>query len=84
MAHTSAILAQNQAILMQIKSHMSQHAISVPTPAASTPSPEEPVPTPWQALVDSFDVLAATAVATTPPAAPQPVQDEDDSSPATK
>ena len=80
MAQTSSILAQNQAILMQIQSHLGLLAISpyVPAQAFSSPTPAGPTP-PSLAPADPLDVLA---VAATPSAAPQPVQAEDDSSPA--
>ena len=70
---------------MQIKSHLGLPAISpsVPALAASSPSPAGPILTPHPAPADSLDVLEAVVVAATPPAAPQPVEDEDDSSPAT-
>ena len=72
MAQTSAILSHNQAILMQIQSHMGLPAISLYVPAQAAPAPPStgPVPTPQPAPADSFDVLAAAAVAATPPAAP--------------
>ena len=69
---------------MQIQSHLGLLAISpyvpaqdfsAPTPQASAPPPPDPAP--------SLDVLAATAVAATPPVVPQPVQIEDTSSPTT-
>ena len=64
---------------MQIQSHLGLHEIFpyVPTQAFSAPTPAGPAP------VDSPDVLTAAIVATTPLAAPQPVEAEDDSSPAT-
>ena len=82
MAHTSTILAQNQAILMQIQRHLGLLAISpyVPAQTVPTPTPAGPVPPPPPALAGSLVVLA---VAATPPAAPQPAQTEDASSPAT-
>ena len=85
MAQNSAILAQNQVILMQIQSHLGLPSISpyVAASAASAPSSAGPVPTPQLAPTNSLDVLAVAAVVATPPAAPQPVQDEDDSSPVT-
>ena len=75
MAQTSAIFAQNQAILMQIQSHLGLPAISpyVPAQTVSAPTPAGPVPPPPPAPADSLVVLAAVAVAATPPAAPQPV-----------
>ena len=81
MAQTSAILAQNQAILMQIQSHLGLPTISpyVPAHVFSTPTPVGPAPLP-PVPADPLDVLA---VAATPPVAPQPVQAEDASSPAT-
>ena len=81
MAQTSAILAQNQAIIMQIQSHLGLPTISpyVPTQAFSAPTPAGPAPPP-PAPADPLDVLAVVA---TLPAAPQPVQVEDASSPAT-
>ena len=84
MAQTSAILAQNQAILMQIQSHLGLPAISsyVPAQAFSAPTPAGPAPPP-PAPANPLDVLAAAAVAATPPTASQPVQAEDASSPAT-
>ena len=69
---------------MQIQSHLGLPTISpyVPAQAASTPTLVGPVPPPLPALADPLDVLAAAAVAATPPAAPQPIQAEDASSPA--
>ena len=70
---------------MQIQSHLGLPAISpyVPAQAASGPTLARPVPPPPPAPADSLDVLVAAAVVATPPAAPQPVQAEDASSPAT-
>ena len=69
---------------MQIKSHLSLPATSpyVLARAVVVPSPASPVPPPL-ASTDPLDVLVAAAVAATLPAAPQPVQAEDDSSLAT-
>ena len=85
MAQTIAILAQNQAILMQIQSYLGLPAISPYVPAQTVPAPTQagPVPPPPPAPVGSLAVLAVAAIAATPPAAPQPVQTEDASSPAT-
>ena len=85
MAQTSAILAQNQAILMQIQSHLELPAISphVPTQTIPTSTPAGPVPPPPPAPAGSLAILTAVAVASTPPAAPQPAQIEDAFSPAT-
>ena len=82
MAHTSAILTQNQAILMQIKRHLGLPAISpyVPAQNVPTPTPARPVPPPPPAPAGSLVVLA---IAATPFAAPQPSQIEDTSSSAT-
>ena len=55
----------------------------VPTQTAPTPTPARPVPPPPPPPADSLDVLTAAAVAATLPAAPQSVQTEDTSSPAT-
>ena len=81
MSRTEATLAQNQAILMQIQSHLSLPPISPSVPAkASLVPPAQPTPT------ASLDLLAAAAIAATPPArptTPQPAQDEDDLPPAT-
>ena len=84
MAQTSAILANNQAILMQLQSHQGLLAVSpyVPAHALATPPPVGSAPPPL-ALVDPLDVLVVAVASGTPPAAPQPVQAEDDSSPAT-
>ena len=87
MAQTSAILAQNQAILMQLQSHQGLPVVSpyVPAQASATPPPIGSAP-PLSVLgsvADSLDVMAAVTASATPPTAPQPVQDEDDSSPAT-
>ena len=84
MTQTSTILAQNQAILIQIQSHLGLPAISpyVPAQAFSTPTPAGPTPPP-PTPIDPMDVLAAAAVAATPPAAHQPIQAEDASSPTT-
>ena len=85
MAHTSAILAHNQVILMQIQRHLGLPAISpyVPAQTVPAPPPAEPVPPLPPTPIGSLVILAAVAVATTPPAAPQPAQTEDVSSPAT-
>ena len=81
MSRTEATLALNQAILMQIQSHLSLPPISPSVPAqASLVPPAQPTPT------ASLDLLAAAAIASTPPArpaTPQPAQDEDDLPPAT-
>ena len=84
MTRTEAAVAQNQAILMQLQSHMGLPAVSpyVPTQASATPPPAGSAPSP-PAPADPLDVLAAAAASATPPAAPQPVQAEDDSSLAT-
>ena len=82
MAQTSAILAQNQAILMQIHSHLGLPAISPYVHAQAVPAstPVGPVPPPSPAPAGFLAVLAAAAVAATPPAAPQPFQTDDASS----
>ena len=84
MAQTSAILAQNRAILMQLQSHMGLPVVSpyVPAHASATPPPAGSAPPP-PAPADPLDVLATAEASATPPAAPQPVQAEDDSSSAT-
>ena len=84
MAHTSAIVAQNQAILMQLQSHMGLPVVSpyVPAQASATPPPAGSTPQPL-APTDPLDVLAAAVASATPPAAPQHVQAEDDSSSTT-
>ena len=70
---------------MQIQNHLGLPliSISVPAQASSVHPPSVPTPSTQPALVDSLNVLAAAAVAATPPAAPQPAQDEDDLPPAT-
>ena len=82
MAQTSTNLTQNQAILMQIQSHLGLPTISpyVPAQTVPAPTPAEPVQPPPPAPTGSLVILA---VAATPPAAPQPIQTEDASSPAT-
>ena len=87
-AHTTAMLAQNNVILVQIQSHLGLPMISqsvlaqassdhpLVDPIAST-HPEPPAA--------SLGLLAVVAVVDTPPAssvAPQPTQDEDDIPPA--
>ena len=85
MAETSAILAQNQAILMQVQSYLGLLAISPYALAQIVPAPTPvgAVPPPPPSPTGSFAVLAAAAVAATPPAAPQPIQTQDASSPTT-
>ena len=85
MAQTSAILAQNQAILMQIQSHLGLPAISpyVLAQTLPTPTPAGAMPPPPPVPAGSLVILAVATGATTPLAAPQPVQTEDASSPAT-
>ena len=69
---------------MQIQSHLGLPVISpyVPAQAFSAPTPAGPAPPP-PAPVAPLDVLVVVAIAATPPAAPQPFQAEDTSSPAT-
>ena len=69
---------------MQIQSHLGLPTTSpyVPARAVAVPPPAGPAPPP-PASIDPLDVLAAVAVAATPPVAPQPIQAEDDSSSAT-
>ena len=80
MKRTEATLSQNQAILVQIQSHLGLPPIStsVPAQASLVHPPTVPAPSAQPASADSLDVLAATTVATTPPTAPQPTQNEDD------
>ena len=81
---TEAAVAQSQAILMQLQSHLGLPAVSLhaPAQASAIPPPARSAPPP-SSPADPLDVLAATAASATPPAAPQPAQAEDDSSPAT-
>ena len=86
MTRTEATLTHNQAILMQIQSHLGLPPISTSVPAQASSVHPPSVPTPSAELVPlaSLDVLEATAVAATPPVKPHPVQDKDDSPPATR
>ena len=81
MAQTSAILAHNEVILMQLQSHQGLPAVSpyVPSQAVATPPTTGSDPPP-SALANPLDVLAAAVASTTPPAAHQLVEVEDDSS----
>ena len=69
---------------MQLQSHMGLPVVSPYVPARDSPTPPSAgsVPPP-PAPADPLDVLESIAASATPPAAPQPVQAEDDSSSAT-
>ena len=66
---------------MQIQTHLGLPATSphVHARAVAVPPPANPAPPPL-ASKDPLDMLAVAEVTATPPAVPQPIQVEDDSS----
>ena len=64
MARTEVALAQNQAILLQIQSHLGLPPVTVTAPIQPTTHGQSAV----SASIASLDVLAATTVASDPPA----------------
>ena len=70
MARAEVTLAQNQAILLQIQSHLGLAPVTVTKPIQPTTHGQSAV----SASAASLDVLAATAVASDPPASTPPAQ----------
>ena len=66
MARAEVTLAQNQAIFLQIQSHLGLPPVSVTMPTQPTTRDQSAV----SASATSLDVLAATVVASDPPASP--------------
>ena len=70
MARAEVALAQNQVILLQIQSHLDLPPVTVTTPIQPTTHGQSVV----LASAASFDVLAAAAVVSDPPASTPPAQ----------